>query len=268
MQIPKRRLSRISALHYAKLVFRSVLFLLSAAAYVVDRVRGTLDPFGSLGDRPAILAVVWIVFACEMVLRFFPSRFESMGCQKQFAVNFKPVAQPVRHQTEAQRRQPHSTVQVITVWLALNAVIGALYFLHVIDEGILLLIALAYSICDMICILFFCPFQTWFMKNKCCGSCRIYNWDYAMMFTPLVLIKSFYTWSLVALSLGLLAEWELLYRRHPERFSETTNRSLSCVECKEKLCHHKKSLQKFLAKQTNRLLPYLHHEKDPERTAE
>lgn len=258
--MPKRthRLSRISALHYGKLAFRSVLLLLSAAAYLKSRLQHSADPFGSLEQRPAILAVVWIVFAAEMILRFFPSRWESMGCQKQFARNYRPVAPQQQRRTEAQRRQPFSTVLVAGSWLLLNAGIGALYFSHVIDEGILLLIALVYSVCDMICILFFCPFQTWMMHNKCCGSCRIYNWDYAMMFTPLVFVPGLYTWSLLGLALGLLAEWEILLHRHPERFSESSNESLSCAQCAEKLCHHKRSLQKFLAKQKERLLPHPH----------
>lgn len=109
-----------------------------------------------------------------------------------------------------------------------------------------MLLSLAYSVCDMICILFFCPFQTWFMKNKCCGSCRIYNWDYAMMFTPLIFVKGWYTWSILILAIGLLLNWELLVVKHPERFSESTNAALSCANCTEKLCSHKKQLQRFL----------------------
>jgi hypothetical protein len=67
-----------------------------------------------------------------------------------------------------------------------------------------------------------------------------------MMFTPLIFIKSLYTWSLVALSLGVLLKWEITYRRHPQRFSETTNDSLSCANCEDKLCRHKKSLWQLL----------------------
>ena len=137
---------------------------------------------------------------------------------------------------------------VILSWVALNGAMGALYLLKVIDWGILLLLSLAYGICDMVCILFFCPFQTWFMKNKCCGTCRIYNWDYAMMFTPLVFVPAGYTWSLFGLGLALLIEWEIIYARHPERFDEVSNGTLRCENCTEKLCHHKKQLQRFLKK--------------------
>ena len=31
---------------------------------------------------------VWVMFVIEMILRFFPSRWESPGCQKQFSCNY------------------------------------------------------------------------------------------------------------------------------------------------------------------------------------
>ncbi|MCR4946660.1 MAG: hypothetical protein K5929_06955 [Lachnospiraceae bacterium] len=113
----------------------------------------------------------------------------------------------------------------------------------ILDDGIMILLCSAYSICDIICILFFCPFQTWFMKNKCCSTCRIYNWDYAMMFTPLFFIKKSYTWSLLVLSVALLIRWEVTFYMHPERFSDKTNDYLQCANCTEKLCAHKKQLK-------------------------
>ena len=245
MSDKKTRLSKISALHYFKLIFRSILFICAAASYVVNRIQNSGKIFGEVERLPVILGIIWIVFVLEMLLRFFPSNAESMGCQKQFKKNFIPT----KH-TEPAKRSPSSTFLVAAAWFALNAIIGVLYYTNVIDEGILLLISLAYSVCDMICILFFCPFQTWFMKNKCCGSCRIYNWDFAMMFTPLVFIPDFYTWSLLGIALLLLTAWEISVRMHPERFSEETNACLSCTNCKEKLCHHKKQLRHFL--RTNR----------------
>lgn len=77
-------------------------------------------------------------------------------------------------------------------------------------------------------------FRAWFMKNKCCSSCRIYNWDYAMMFTPLFFVRKTYTWSLLVLSVALLVRWEITFYLHPERFSEKTNDYLQCKNCTEK----------------------------------
>ncbi len=245
----KIKLSVISSLHYFKLFFRSCLFVAALVLYMINR--DEIDaPFGDGARMPFILGFIWIVFAVEMVLRMFPSKLESMGCQKQFKRNYKPTkegAKPVNQSGIV-------TFAVFAAWVALNAMIGILYYAHIIDEGILLLVALFYSVCDMICILFFCPFQTWFMKNRCCASCRIYNWDYAMMFTPFFFVPHTYTWSLLGLALILLVIWEISYKLHPERFSEYSNSCLSCANCKEKLCHHKTQLRVFWKKNKKRVL--------------
>ena len=235
----RRTWSRISILHASKLGARSLLLITAVVCYVLGTVFGHTDAvLGALEDNWWFLIVIWVFFVAEMILRFFPSRFESMGCQKQFRRNFTPT-----DMHEPNLPSAKGTLITFLVWIALNGAIAALYFTGVIDAGILIIIALFYSVCDMICILFFCPFQTWFMKNKCCGSCRIYNWDYAMMFTPLFFVQKTYTWSLLALSIALLVRWEITFFRHPERFGERTNDYLRCQNCTEKLCTHKKQLQ-------------------------
>lgn len=237
------KLSKISALHYFKLFFRSFLLVAATVLYIINKINSSKDTFGGYENDPVILSVIWVVFVIEMILRFFPSNLESMGCQKQFKKNFIPT------ESDIPKNQPFKiTLLVAAVWILLNGAVGALYFLEIIDSGILLLISLAYSVCDMICILFFCPFQTWFMKNKCCGSCRIYNWDYIMMFTPLVFLDNIYARSLFAIAFALFVCWEISFYVHPKRFSEETNACLSCANCKEKLCHHKKQLRGFLKK--------------------
>ena len=239
-------LSRISIMHYFKLVFRTLLFLGAVVDYVQYRFMSGSLPY--ISQPHPVMWVIWFVFALEMTLRFFPGRLESMGCQKQFSRNYRPTGKGL-----PAGGNDHSRMWIALAWFALNGAIGAIYFAGWIDKGILVLISLAYSVCDMICILFFCPFQTWFMKNKCCGSCRIYNWDYAMMFTPLLFVGGFWAWSLLALSLGLLFRWEYTYKLHPERFYEHSNLSLACANCREKLCHHKKKLRSFLRKKAQRI---------------
>ena len=239
-----KKLSKISLLHYCKLVLRSLLLITALTFYILDRTK-------VLTETVAIPIAIWIFFIIGMLLRFFPSKLESMGCQKQFARNYQPMdknAVPVNQSAK-------TTALVASIWLTLNGIIGIFYFTDIFDNGILILISLAYSVCDIICILFFCPFQTWFMKNRCCTTCRIYNWDFAMMFTPLVFIPHWYTYSLLGFAIALLLRWEITYRLHPERFSVSTNRCLDCSHCKEKLCSHKKQLKGFLKKYKTRFFP-------------
>ncbi len=239
----KIKISDISIGHYLKLFGRSAIFLASLGLYLTGRLaEGLLRDF----IAAKIFAVfIWIVFMVEMLMKYFPLEFESMGCQKQFACNYIPAENSDEISEKELRRYDRSALYILLLWILLNGTVAVFYFAGIIDRGILVLISLLYSVSDMICILFFCPFQTLFMKNKCCISCRIYTWDYIMMFTPLFLIKSFFTWSLCITALGLMLRWEYVYRKHPERFSEKTNENLLCSNCKERLCTHKKQLRSF-----------------------
>ena len=236
------RLTVVSVTHYVRLVYRMLLFLAALAAYILARIRSG-SVLNLLEDRPVILSVIWAVFVIEMVQRFFPSRLESPGCQKQFKRNYIKSGE-----VHVRIEDNNATMLVALVWICFNAVFGVLYMQGVLDDGILILLCCAYSVCDMVCILFFCPFQSWFLRNKCCSTCRIYNWDYAMMFTPLFFIRGLYSWSLLALSLALMARWEITFYKHPERFSSVTNEYLRCEHCTEKLCTHKKQLHSLWKK--------------------
>ena len=238
----KVKLTPVSVFHYVRLVYRSLLFLGLFALYLSCRLRGGEDVLTAMEKRPMILVLIWAVFTTEMILRFFPSGLESPGCQKQFARNYIKTGK-----THIEMHENNATVLVALIWIFFNGVFGALHMLEILDDGIMILLSCAYSICDMICILFFCPFQSWFLRNKCCSTCRIYNWDYAMMFTPLFFVRRLYTWSLLFLSVALLARWEITFYKYPERFSEATNGYLSCSRCTEKLCSHKKHLKVFWA---------------------
>ena len=234
----KRKLTPVSIFHYVRLIYRSILFLLLLWAYISYRFHAGAALTARLEGTPVDLMVAWTVFVLEMLMRFFPSPLESPGCQKQFKQNYMKSGK-----TQIDIQDNNSTMLILLIWICFNLVFGALRMMGILDDGIMILLASLYSICDLICILFFCPFQTWFMKNKCCTVCRIYNWDYAMMFTPLFFVQRFYSWSLLALSLGLVIRWEITFFRHPERFSEQTNDYLKCKNCTEKLCTHKKQLK-------------------------
>lgn len=252
------RLTPVSTYHYFRLVYRSVLLL----AVLIFYIRYRLNMGGSgaeitklLEGRPVVLGILWLVFAVEMVLRFFPARLESPGSQKQFARNYIRTGE-----TNIQIPDNNGTMLVALIWICFNAVFGALHMCGIFDDGIMIIISCMYSVCDMICILFFCPFQSWFMKNKCCSSCRIYNWDYAMIFTPMFFVRKTYSWTLLAMSLILMLRWEITFYLHPERFSPVTNGYLHCGNCTEKLCAHKrqlhslwKEIEQYTAKRLKRL---------------
>ena len=253
MDTKRIRISVISKLNYIRLFYRSSLLLALLVYYILFRVFDI--PFFDYSNPITYIVVGFITFSFfgEMIERFIPSKTASMGSQKQHARNYRESGED-----KPELQSWKTTLLVFLSWIGLNAIFGALYYLDIIDQGILMLIALFYSVSDMICILYFCPFQTWMMHNRCCTTCRIYNWDFGMMFTPLVflivskdssdLVVNPFAILLVATAFILLTKWEIVYHRHPERFSDKTNLSIRCENCQEKLCAHKKQLQRLLKK--------------------
>ena len=246
---PKKiKLTVVSTYHYIRLVARSITFLILLIYYVFYRLRGGENIEQVIESHPFVLVCIWAFFLVEMILRFFPSKFESPGCQKQFKKNYIKTGE-----ADIKIQDNNAVMLVALIWIAFNGIFGAMHMSGILDDGIMILLCSFYSVCDMICILFFCPFQSWLLQNKCCCTCRIYNWDYAMMFTPLFFVQKAYTWSLLVISVALLARWEITFFRFPERFSENTNAYLNCQNCTEKLCTHKKqlkSLWKMIAEYT------------------
>ena len=97
------------------------------------------------------------------------------------------------------------------------------------------MISVLFYVCDLICVLIWCPFRL-IMGNRCCTTCRIFNWDHFMMFSPMLFMGGFYGMSLVILSILALLVWEIGVLIHPERFWEKSNIALKCSQCTDKLC--------------------------------
>lgn len=186
------------------------------------------------------LAVLWIAVFVSMAAQLNPNSRLTAGCMKQYPARFDPAPgyDPTALQL-AVRRQNRGAVKVAAVWLSVNLVIGTLYHRKVLSAAdLVVLCALAY-LCDLVCVLFFCPFQTFLMGNRCCVNCRIFAWGSWMMAAPLMCVPHWYSWSLFGMGLAVLAVWERRYARHPERFWEGSNRLLQCARCQEQLCRYK-----------------------------
>ena len=232
-----KKMSPVMIAHYFSLVWRSALCVILLVLWIGDLINGDSTIIYRFGEHPVLMVVLWLLFAVEMFARFFPSAIRSPGCQKQFARNYQPTGR-----TGIIIADNHATTFVLLAWILFNAIFGALHILGILNDDFMLLLCSLFSVSDMICILFFCPFQVLFFKNRCCVTCRIYNWDFAMMFTPLFFVPGLYTWSLLFIAVLFLAYWEIAFFLHPERFSENTNDFLSCKNCTERLCRHKKQL--------------------------
>ena len=185
-----------------------------------------------------ILHLLWGVWVCDMIYQILPIKNKvALGSQKLFANRFKPILEKINY--EALKNYVVTTTKaaykVFIIWTVVNIDLGILYYTNVINKIWLFMISVFFYVCDLICVLVWCPFRL-LMKNKCCTTCRIFNWDHLMMFTPLIFVGGFYSTSLVIMSILAWLVWELCVMMYPERFSEMTNAALKCSECTDKLC--------------------------------
>ena len=196
-----------------------------------------------MGIQP--IHVLWLYFMGLMILHMFPFHKIKLTMARRKAEEERFI--PVENYSELEllrfvKDQNVKAWKVMLVWLITNGVIGALYLMNILDDADLLMFTVFFFLCDYICIMFFCPFQTFIMKNKCCVNCRIYDWGHFMMFTPMLFIKNFFSWSLFFTSCAVLIHWEVVYAKHPERFWSGSNKTIQCANCKDKTCQIKKKL--------------------------
>ena len=186
----------------------------------------------------SVLHILWVVWVIDMFLQIIPIKNAvPLGSQKLFANRFRPIRDKIDR--NALKRYIQTTTKaaykVLLLWTALIAVIGILYFTKLIDKNILFLISVCFYVCDLICVLIWCPFRL-LMRTRCCTTCRIFNWDHLMMFSPLIFMGGFYAISLVVMAVLAFLIWELCILIYPERFWDQSNAALKCSECTDKLC--------------------------------
>ena len=218
-------------------ILRLAVFLLVAAVWLLAPEQ--LDFTAPAGFIP--LAVLWIGVLWSMVSQLSPKSGLTAGCLKQYVNRYDPVPDwRPEALALAVRAQNRGALKVAAVWLAVNLCFGVLYRRGVLSVPTLVLLCALCYLCDLICVLFFCPFQTFLMKNRCCVNCRIFAWGSWMMAAPLMCVPHWYAQSLFWMGVVVLLFWEVRYRRHPERFWSGSNKLLQCAHCKEQLCRYKR----------------------------
>lgn len=231
-------MSAIRKRYFFRLAGRCLVFVLCVLLYLFRpdafRVLDGLEFFRQLSP----LHLLWLIWVIDMVLQVVPIRNKvPLGSQKLFANRFRPIREKINY--VALRKYIVTTTKaaykVFLLWCALIAGIGALYYSGVLDRANLFMISVLFYVCDLICVLIWCPFRL-IMKNRCCTTCRIFNWDHLMMFSPLIFLNGFYTCSLVIMAAVAWLVWELCVMMYPERFWEHSNAALLCSECTDKLC--------------------------------
>ena len=224
--------------YFIRFLFRAAIFVLCfVLCFVAPKMFEILE-----GNRFfsafSPLHILWLIWIADMILQIIPIKNKvALGSQKLFANRFRPIREKVNYRALKNYiiTTTKAAYKVMLIWILLVAVIGVLYYTNVINKLWLFMISVCFYVCDLICVLIWCPFRL-IMKNKCCTTCRIFNWDHLMMFSPLIFMGGFYAISLVVMAFLAWLVWELCVMIYPERFWEISNLSLKCCECTDKLC--------------------------------
>ena len=222
-----------------RFVGRVAVLLAAVAVYILHPQSFSILEGMNFFREFSVLHLLWVLLVLDMVLQMSPSRrIIALGSQKQFGRHFRPAPRtPDRESLKGFIKTSNRSAGIILIiWILLVLLLGGLYLLGILDRGIMVLISTAFYVCDLICVLFWCPFRVIFMKNRCCTTCRIFNWDHLMMFLHLLFVPGFFTLSLGIASVVIFAVWEVTFHRHPERFWDRSNRALRCISCTDQLC--------------------------------
>ena len=224
--------------YFGRLVVRILVLIASIYAYFAKPESFTVLEGMNFFREFGLFHVLWLVWMADMLQQVIPIKSKiPLGSQKLFANRFQPIRDKINH--EALRQYVVTTTKaaykVFILWCLLLAAIGLLVWLGVLNTAGVFVISAAFYVCDLICVLIWCPFRL-LMKTRCCTTCRIFNWDHWMMFSPFIFAGGFYCKSLLAMSILAWLLWELCVMMYPERFWEKSNLALKCSECTDKLC--------------------------------
>lgn len=231
-------MSRIRKIYFIKLVLRIIVLIASIVLYFAAPSQFDIVNGWNFFKKFSIFHILWLVWIFDMVTQLMPVKNIALGSQKFFKEKFRPALHKLLDWDKLKEYMVSTNKaagKVMVLWATLIAALGVLKHFKVIQNKHLFLISIAFYVCDLICVLIWCPFRL-MLGNKCCTTCRIFNWDHLMMFTPMIFVGSFFSLSLVAMSLIDFIIWEVYIYLHPERFWEHSNMALKCSECTDKLC--------------------------------
>ncbi|MBR5369843.1 MAG: hypothetical protein IK137_00905 [Bacilli bacterium] len=231
--------SKFRKSYIKRLIFRIIIFIIMISIYIIYPNTFEVSKGINFIKMFSPLHIIWLIWMIDMILQLCKvPKYWPLGSQKYWAHRYLPNIKEIDKKIIKKHIQKMNkdSVAIAITWILVICLISGLYFSKLISYQVVILISTAFYVCDIICVIGWCPFKTFYMHNKCCTTCRIFNWDHAMMFTPLIVIPGIWTYSLVIMSLIVLTVWEIACAIHPERFLEKTNCALQCHNCKDKLC--------------------------------
>lgn len=231
-------MSKTRKIYFLRLFGRSVVLIPAILMYIFQKSEFDILSGLNFFERFSVLHILWGVWMWDMVLQLLPVKAHiSIGSQKVFSSLFRPIKEKISKENLKKYivDTTKAAYKVMILWVMLVVVLGVLYWQSIIGIAEIFLISVFFYVADLICVLIWCPFRL-IMKNKCCTTCRIFNWDHLMMFAPFILVPGVYSYTLAGVALAVFVVWEVCVFTYPERFWENSNMALRCSECTDKLC--------------------------------
>jgi len=224
------------------LVYRILLLMVAICLFVFSREKLNFTAIFQLSLNGWFIWLVWLTLVFHMLYRLIPNKRISIGARKHYACSYRAAipngSGPENIQISPEQLHKGALLCALGWFIISAAVVIALYFFNMLTPATIITIALTYAAFDVVFILFLCPLRLFFMRNRCCVVCRIYNWDYFMICAPLIVYPHFFSLSLFLLSAAVLLRWEIALRKNPHFFLKEYNVNLSCESCEDKLCRY------------------------------
>ncbi len=238
----KVHIPQLRKLYKTQFIFRLFVLAFTIIMYFTYPKSFTVMEGLNFFNKLSWLHILWVIWVIDVFHKFIPTRkYISLGSVKHLKEFYKPIRK-LFDKTELLnliKKGRFDALKVMVIWIGIIIIIGVLQANRLLKLKDLLLISVIFYVLDLMFVLFWCPFRVWILRNRCCTTCRIFNWDHMMMFSPLLFSPGFFSFSLFFLGILELIIWELCFFLHPERFFEETNAELRCNNCIDKLCGNK-----------------------------
>ena len=163
----KKTSTKMMKIYMVKLAIRVAVFLTVLAMYITDKnmiINFLVQPV-YMGVN--IMHLLWFGFMGMMITHLFPKEPFTMALLKREETKYIPVENYSRLELfEFVQDQNIKAWKVMLVWLIGNGVVGLLYAARILDNADIMMLTVFFFLCDYICILFYCPFQSHIMGTK------------------------------------------------------------------------------------------------------
>ncbi|QVK21313.1 hypothetical protein KHQ82_02995 [Mycoplasmatota bacterium] len=186
--------------------------------------------------------IFWLIFILDILSVIIPRFAKYSPSGKYLKKFFKEANYSKESLFEYVKAMNVRAIITFSLYMLFLLCVGVLYYTNIINRYHIILLVIILNFIDYFSINTWCIFHKIFIRNRCCNTCRIYNWDHFLKFAPFIFIPEFKTWSLFLLGAIALIEWEISYALHPERFIDISNENLRCSNCKYD-CRFQKKLE-------------------------